>query len=446
MKKIGIISFLLLWAAFSAAQTIYFQDDFEDGDISNWHQIPDSNWVASTDGAINGNYSLKHALSDTAGSSHITVALDSIDVSHKNMKWRFNLKNGNFDPDAARKFWVYLMVHDTTHVNGYAVGVNLSGETDSLSLWRLTGSVADTMLLTTSFDWGPNDLVGIEVTRDSSGVWELKYDPNGNFDNLINAGAVKDDYYTAANYFGLSFYFKRENAGNLWLDDVLIEDASKVNVAVKGFLQGAFDSDSMRTALADQDFLVYHQPYNSSPWNYNGDEVVRHFPDGVVDWIQVQLRTSTDSASTVATRAAFVRKDGMITDLDGYSPVSFSDIADGSYYVVLRHRNHLAIMSASPIALSTETTLYDFSTAQSQAYGTNPMIEVDTTNHVFAMPTGDANANGQIQNDDKNDVWKNEVGLSGYHKGDFNLNGQVQNDDKNDYWKNNVGLGTYVPF
>ena len=446
MKKIGIVSFLLLWVAFSAAQTIYFQDDFEDGDISNWHQIPDSNWAASTDGAINGSYSLKHALSDTAGSSHITVALDSIDVSHKNMKWQFNLKNGNFDPDAARKFWVYLMVHDTTHVNGYAVGVNLSGESDSLSLWRLTGSVADTMLLTTSFDWGPNDLVGIEVTRDSSGVWELKYDPDGNFDNLINAGAAKDDYYTAANYFGMSFYFKRENAGNLWLDDVLIEDASRVNVAVKGFLQGPFASDTMWTSLADQGFLVYHQPYNTSPWNYNGDEVVRHFPDGVVDWIQVQLRTSTDSASTVATRAAFVRKDGMITDLDGYSPVSFSDIADGSYYVVLRHRNHLAIMSANPLALSTQTTLYDFSTAQTQAYGTNPMIEVDTTNHFFAMPTGDANANGQIQNDDKNDVWKNEVGLSGYHKGDFNLNGQVQNDDKNDYWKNNVGLGTYVPF
>ncbi len=446
MKNILLFSFVLIWATFSFAQTIYLQDDFEDGDISNWHQIPDSNWVVSTDGAINGSYSLKHALSDTSGGSHITIPLDSIDVSHKIIKWRFNLKNGAFDPDAARKFWVYLMVHDTTHVNGYAVGVNLSGETDSLSLWRLTGSVADTMLLTTTFDWGLNNLVGIEVTRDSNGVWELKYDSDGNFDHLISAGAVKDDYYTAANYFGMSFYFKDDAAGYLWLDDVLVEDASRVNVAVKGFLQGPFASDSMWTTLADDGFLVYAQPYGPSPWNYDGDEIVKHFPDGVVDWIQVQLRTSTDSASTVATRAAFVRKDGMITDLDGYSPVSFSGIADGSYYVVLRHRNHLAIMSANPIALSALTTLYDFSTAQTQAYGTNPMVEVDTTNHVFAMPTGDANANGQIQNDDKNDYWKTQVGAAGYRSGDFNLNGQVQNDDKNDYWKGNLGNGTYVPF
>ena len=445
MRKFIIFYFVMLWVGFSIGQTVYLQDDFEDGDISNWHQIPDSNWVASTDGAINGSYSLKHALTDSSGSSHITIPLDSIDVSHKMMKWRFNLKSGSFEPDAARKFWVYLMVHDTTHVNGYAVGVNLSGETDSLSLWRLTGSVADTMLLTTSFKWSANSLVGIEVTRDSSGVWELKYDADGNFDNLISAGAAKDDYYTAANYFGMSFYFKRDAAGKVWLDDVLVEDASRVNVAVKGFLQGAFASDTMRTDLADQGFLVNNQPYDASPWNYDGDEIVKHFPDGVVDWIQVQLRTSTDSASTVATRAAFVRKDGMITDLDGYSPVSFSDIADGSYYVVLRHRNHLAIMSANPINLSAETTVYDFSTDQAQAYGTNPMVEVDTTNHVYAMPTGDANGNGQVQNDDKNDYWKIEVGTAGYKGSDFNLNGQVQNDDVNDYWKHTVGKGTQVP-
>lgn len=446
MKKLIVLSFIIFWISASVAQTVYLQDDFEDGDISNWKQIPDSNWVASTDGAINGSYSLKHALSDTSGSSHITIPLDSINVSHKIMKWRFNLKNGSFDPSTAVKFWVYLMVHDTTHVNGYAVGVNLSGGTDSLSLWRLTGSVADTMLLTTSFDWGPNDLVGIEVTRDSSGVWELKYDSDGNFDNLISAGAAKDDYYTAANYFGMSFYFKSGEAGKLWLDDVLVEDGSRVNVATKTFLQGPFDADSMRTELKKQDIIPINQPYHTSPWNYNGDEIVKHFPDGVVDWIQVQLRTSTDSASTVATRAAFVRKDGMITDLDGYSPVSFSGIADGSYYVVLRHRNHLAIMSANPIALSAQTTLYDFSTSQSQAYGTNAQVEVDTTNHVFAMPTGDANANGQVQNDDVYDYWSNQVGGAGYHSADFNLNGQVQNDDRYDYWTNTVGRGTQVSF
>ncbi len=444
MRKLLLLFFVGIFISGLNAQVIYLQDDFEDGDISNWSQIPDSNWTASTDRPINGTYSLKHALSDTAGSSHITIALDSLDVRHKIITWRFNLKNGNFDPTNANKFWVYLMVHDTTNVNGYAVGVNLTGQTDTLSLWRLTGSQADTMLLTSSFDWNLNKTVGIEVTRDSMGVWEMKYDTTGNFDNLVTVGAVKDTVYYAANYFGMSFYFKRSVAGMIWLDDVLIQSGTRVNVATKAFLQGPFAADTMQTSLTANNVLPINQSFNAPPWNYNGDEIVTSFPDGVVDWIEVQLRTGTDSASTVATRAAFIRKDGMITDMDGQSPVSFSGIADGNYYVVLRHRNHLAIMSANALSLSAKTTLYDFTTGQDKAYGASPLVEVSTG--VFAMPAGDANANGQVQNDDKNDYWNNQVGQAGYKSADFNLNSQVQNDDKNDFWKANVGKGTYVTF
>ncbi len=438
---IGLIGFGLMNVQ---AQTVYLNDDFEDGDISDWKQIPDSNWAASTSDPISGNYSLKHALVDTSGSSHIAYPLDSIDVKTKNIVWRFNLRNGFFDPTASSKFWVYLMVHDTTNVNGYAVGVNLSGESDSLSLWRLTGSDPDTLFITTSFDWGPGDLVGIEVTRDSLGVWELKYDSTGYFDNLITAGAAKDTVYTAMNYFGVSYYFKSSVAGELWLDDVLIQDANRVNVAVKAFLQGPFGADTLRTELASQGFVPINQPYKDAPWNYNGDEIVQSLPADVVDWVQVQLRTSTDSASTVATRSAFIKKDGHITDLDGYSPVSFSGVANGNYYVVIRHRNHLAVMTADPVALSVPATLYDMTTGQDKAYGSLPLVEVSTG--VYAIPTGDANANGQVQNDDKNDYWNAQTGLAGYKSADFNLNGQVQNDDKNDYWKVNVGKGTYVPF
>ena len=444
MKRFIFILFLAIGISGAIGQTIYLSDDFEDGDISDWKQIPDSNWTASTVGVINGNYSLKHALVDTFGSSHITRALDSIDVSHKIITWRFNLKNGSFDPSSAIKFWVYLMVHDTTNVNGYAVGVNLSGESDSLSLWRLTGSQPDTLFLTTSFDWQPNSLVGIEVTRDSAGVWELKYDADGNFDNLVSAGAAKDDYYTAMNYFGMSFYFKTSEAGQVWLDDVLIKDSSRVNVTLKTYLQGPFAADTMSTSLNSQGFVPNNQPYSASPWNYSGDEIVLNIPENVVDWVQVQLRTGTDSASTVATRSAFICKNGMVTDLDGYSPVSFSGIADGNYYVVIRHRNHLAVMTANPLALSADTTLYDMTTGQDKAYGSLPLVELSTG--VYGIPTGDANANGQIQNDDKNDFWNNQVGQAGYKSADFNVNGQVQNDDKNDYWKQNVGKGTYVPF
>ena len=66
--------------------------------------------------------------------------------------------------------------------------------------------------------------------------------------------------------------------------------------------------------------------------------------------------------------------DGSVVDLDGSSQVKFNGIVPGNYYIVIRHRNHLPIMSANPVNLSfTNSLLYDFSTAQTQAYGTQPM-------------------------------------------------------------------------
>ena len=64
----------------------------------------------------------------------------------------------------------------------------------------------------------------------------------------------------------------------------------------------------------------------------------------------------------------FLKSDGTIVDTDGTSPVQFTGLSAGNYYIVIRHRNHLAIMSASAIPLSSSSALYDFTTAQSQAY------------------------------------------------------------------------------
>ena len=65
----------------------------------------------------------------------------------------------------------------------------------------------------------------------------------------------------------------------------------------------------------------------------------------------VELRTGTASGTKVATRAGFLKSDGTIVDTNGTSPLQFAGLGEGNYYVVVRHRNHLAIMSASAISL-----------------------------------------------------------------------------------------------
>jgi len=70
---------------------------------------------------------------------------------------------------------------------------------------------------------------------------------------------------------------------------------------------------------------------------------------------------------------------------------------------------------------------------------------IDLGGGVFGMIAADANGNGQVQNNDSEEYWKLQNGLSGYKEADFNLNGQVQNNDNESFWVPNNGKGTQVP-
>jgi len=218
-------------------------------------------------------------------------------------------------------------------------------------------------------------------------------------------------------------------------------------VNAKVFLQGPYNSGTMTATLNSSGFIPITQPYNISPWNYIGSEsVAANFfttQPNIIDWVLVELRTGTSASSTIATRAAFLKNDGVIVDLDGLSPVLFSVINSIEYYVVIKHRNHLSVMSSITIGLSGTTALYDFTTSQTKAFGTNAMI--DLGGEVFGMIAADANGNGQVQNTDQEFYWALQNGQSGYKEADYNLNGQVQNTDNEFYWVPNNGKGTQVP-
>ncbi len=220
---------------------------------------------------------------------------------------------------------------------------------------------------------------------------------------------------------------------------------------VKVFLEGPYDDvlDDMSTNLNPAD-LPLAQPYDDAAYTgtqleYNGTETVSDWTGArasVVDWVLVELRTTTAATSTFAARAGLLLDDGTIVDIDGTSALGFSAQPAGSYYIVVRHRNHLAVMSASPIAMDATTpTLYDFSTAQSQAFGTNPMKEIETG--VFGMYSGDADGSTSVGASD-NTIWLGENGTAGYLVSDYDLSGSVTATD-NTIWLGNNGIGDVVP-
>ena len=61
--------------------------------------------------------------------------------------------------------------------------------------------------------------------------------------------------------------------------------------------------------------------------------------------------------------------------------LSLMEFPEGDYYIVIEHRNHLSVMSKNKVTLP-NVTVYDFTTAQDKAYGTNPMADLGGGNLV----------------------------------------------------------------
>ncbi len=202
------------------ASRIYLIDDFEQGTLTGWSNLQD--WENSEATPISGNYSLKH--STGVNSSFISHPLQIPDLNSDTITWRLQLKNGNWDPSGANRFWFYLTsdrANISTGANGYAIGVNFTGTDDRLRLWRITAGTP-TPVISSTLDWNENTLAGIEVTRFPGGRWELKINRDGGFVNLISSGSAIDNTHRTSQACGLMFFYTSTRIGLLWMDDVYV--------------------------------------------------------------------------------------------------------------------------------------------------------------------------------------------------------------------------------
>ena len=222
--------------------------------------------------------------------------------------------------------------------------------------------------------------------------------------------------------------------------------SNNINVKAKIFLQGPFNSTTglMLTTLNQYAYIPNSQPYNESPWNYSGNENLGTGPNSsMVDWVLVELRNASNPTQVIARRAALLKNNGSLLETNGSDGVNFDNVNPGSYYIAIYHRDHLAVMSISPVSLSSNSTLYDFTTEMNKAYGQNPMIEL--TPGKFGMIGGDGNADGIVNLIDREEVWSLQNGTMGYLSGDYDMNSGVNINDANQLWSISNGSVTQVP-
>lgn len=130
------------------------------------------------------------------------------------------------------------------------------------------------------------------------------------------------------------------------------------------------------------------------------------------DTIKVYL---VDSASCTKVDSA----KGVIDSVTFSTSISFSNANTGDYYMMVYHRNHLAVATRFKTTVTRGATVgYDFTTDSTKAYGFN-MVKVSTSPVRWGLIPADANRDGFVDGLDQT-IWIGQNGLDGYLVSDFN--------------------------
>ena len=125
--------------------------------------------------------------------------------------------------------------------------------------------------------------------------------------------------------------------------------------------------------------------------------------DAIVDWVFIELRDPANSSIVLHTKSALIQRDGDIVEsTDGTSSLLFNNLTKSSYYISVKHRNHLGVMTAAPVTFTGTNPVFDFSSATpTDVWNSNASFEgfeqEQETNGKYAMWAGNTNADRKVK-------------------------------------------------
>jgi hypothetical protein len=146
-----------------------------------------------------------------------------------------------------------------------------------------------------------------------------------------------------------------------------------------------------------------------------------------------------DSATCIKVDSA----KGVLDSVNFGVNISFANVVTGNYYLIIYHRNHLAVSSRLRTPITRGSTVsYNFTTDSAKAFGFN-MIKVSTSPVRWGMIPGDANRDGFVDGLDQT-IWIGQNGFDGYLSADFNGDRFVDGLDQT-IWIIYNGNGSFLP-
>ncbi len=191
-------------------------------------------------------------------------------------------------------------------------------------------------------------------------------------------------------------------------------------------------------------------PYQGPPWNYSGTEggnwtdtdylsIANQTGQQPIDWILVSFRSGIANSTEITRVAALLLQNGTV-----YFPSKsvFNQPFSVPVYIVVEHRNHLAVMSASAVPTVNGVLTHDFSLGNSYTGGGFGQKEITPGRWVMYGGDGDQETDGpgyEITGKDRI-LWSQENGnFALYNNSDFTMDLDITGFDKV-FWSLNNGI------
>ena len=290
-------------------------------------------------------------------------------------------------------------------------------------VWEEWMNVNNTIEATTQFpgtgpwfwkDDGPNNL-GNDIfydrcnpDTDGDGILDGLEDPDG--DGISNHQETNGDGFLDGNPLDPCHPILGPTCVGINLAIRVNLQGPRIGVASSDTLMRAslrsYGSPAQRLIPTTEPFTAISNgsgPSQSYPFKHKGDGGGEKVLDStavfavtdenaIVDWVFVELRSVTALDSVATTRAGLLQRDGDVVDVDGVSPLRFPTANAGPFYVAVRHRNHLGVMTGEAHDLSPTLTYIDFT---DPSLITNGLYAQTTLNGVRYMWAGDLNSDGR---------------------------------------------------
>ncbi|MCB0771118.1 MAG: hypothetical protein KDC00_12025, partial [Flavobacteriales bacterium] len=306
----------------------------------------------------------------------------------------------------------------------YQGSLNINGQSDDvLAVASNYGGLLDTNLISGPLDPAlylyhqtGDPVVGCGYRK---GLWGMPLGVGDNYPYLYGS-CITDDHITQNIQPDPSRYLYHEHVGSahevhdpaaimqetlLFLRELFCSLAN-VQLAVRVMLEGPYESSTglMGDGLRTLGHVPTQEPYAGLGYAHVGGGGESTTPavlavsgsNAIVDWVVVELRDAADPTLVLESRSALVQRDGDVVDVDGASPLSFG-LAPGNYRVALRHRNHLALMTNSAIALGGSPTVLDLGNISTEVYGSEARAHIPGAFPTEALWAGDVSFDGELR-------------------------------------------------